>query len=95
MLLTLDDFVPLIGEQFGFEHDALCEQAVALIEASPINGPERGGRRPFSLLFEGPAEPMLEQRTYRVSNPAFASLELFIVPVGPSPSGIRYEAIFN
>ncbi len=95
MLLTLDHFVPLIGEQFRFEHDALCGQTAALIEASPINGPEFGGRRPFTLLFEAPAEPMLSQRTYRVSNPAFASLELFIVPVGLSPSGIRYEAIFN
>ncbi|MBB2488239.1 hypothetical protein H5407_23675, partial [Mitsuaria sp. WAJ17] len=53
------------------------------------------GRQPFSLLFEGPPQPVLPQRIYRISHPQLDAMEIFLVPVGRSESATQYEAIFN
>lgn len=65
--------------------------------------PSGGPRRPFSVLFHGPIEPVLPQRVYRLEHDQLGPLELFIVPVGPNepsapgarPTAMRYEAVFG
>ena len=70
-------------------------QTLRLVEAKTLGGTEVGGRRPFSLIFEGPGGAPLAQQTYRFEQAAFDVLEMFIVPVGQGASGIQYQAVFN
>ena len=76
------------------------------IEASPAGVPlvldsvttlddRTGGRDPFSLLFRGPAEPLLPQSIQRLEHAELGVLEIFIVPLAPDAGGARYEAIFS
>ena len=63
---------------------------------SATSGPAReGGRQPFSLLFRGPTEHRLEQATYPLEHPQLGTVEIFMVPVGVSGSGLEYEAVFG
>ena len=53
-----------------------------------------GGRQPFSLIFVGPASPILPQATYRLEHDEMGALELFLVPVGCDEVGAQYQAVF-
>lgn len=52
------------------------------------------GREPFRLVFLGPVDPILPQRTYRLEHDGLGTLEIFIVPIARDEHGTRYEAIF-
>jgi hypothetical protein len=52
-------------------------------------------RLPFSLMFSGPAAPIMPQGIYRLAHAELGSLELFLVPVQPDRDGARYEAVFT
>lgn len=94
-MLTLDHFAPLLGEPFRLYDAVGVAQTLRLVEAKTLGGTEVGGRRPFSLIFEGPGGAPLAQQTYRFEQAAFDVLEMFIVPVGQGASGIQYQAVFN
>ena len=49
----------------------------------------------FSLLFQGPADQPLSQRTYRFAHERLGSFDLFIVPVSADRDARQYEAVFN
>jgi hypothetical protein len=49
----------------------------------------------FSLLFRGPAEPLLPQHIYPVEHYQLGAFDLFFVPVGRDPAGVTYEVVFN
>ena len=49
----------------------------------------------FSLIFLGPIEMPLEQRTYEFAHEQVGTGLLFIVPIGRGEAGITYEAAFN
>ncbi|MDH3282287.1 MAG: hypothetical protein OEQ18_14315 [Gammaproteobacteria bacterium] len=68
-----------------------------LIEVKGLGGDAAPAatRAPFSILFLGPAEPLLAQRIYRIEHPELAPMELFLVPVGPGDGGMNYEAVFS
>ena len=51
-------------------------------------------RRPFSLTFRHPDISYLPQRIYTLEHVALGRLDLFLVPIGPDQSGMRYQAIF-
>jgi uncharacterized protein DUF6916 len=38
---------------------------------------------------------LLPQGIYRLYHPARGALDLFMVPLGPDPHGMRYEIVFN
>ncbi len=68
-----------------------------LAECSQLkdSGPEVEGRRqPFSLIFAGPADPVLPQATYRLENDEMGPLDVFLVPIGQDGSGVQYQAVF-
>lgn len=53
-------------------------------------------RAPFSLIFAGPATPVLRQATWLLEHAELGRREIFLVPIGPGPDGaMRYEAAFN
>lgn len=68
---------------------------VNLISATNVGQghPERA--EPFSLLFEGPTEFALEQGIHEFECGPLGVLGIFIVPVGLTPKGRLYEAVFN
>jgi len=49
----------------------------------------------FSLVFRGPLDPAMGQGMCQMEHDALGTLALFIVPIGPDPRGMRYEAVFN
>jgi hypothetical protein len=97
--LTIQDFLPETGKRFRIDRGdspALEVELVSTTDLSP--GMKTLKRIPFSLLFRGPLQPVLPQRIYAVEPvepSALERVEIFLVPVGPDESGMRYEAIFS
>lgn len=58
---------------------------------------EVGGRsdREFSVILEGPPDPVLPQRIWRLGSEQLGKLDVFIVPVGGDGTATHYEAVFN
>lgn len=96
---TLETFTPLLGASFtvGAAED---RQELVLVEAVSLGvspGVTAGGeplRAPFSLVFAGPIQPILPQRTYALHNSALGAIDIFIVPIGPGNERMRYQAVF-
>jgi hypothetical protein len=93
---TLETFTALPSGEFGLTDDSNgTSMKIELIEARSSGAAAAGmSRDPFSLMFNGPREPLLAQGTYRLSHPALGEFELFIVPIGQDADGTRYEAVF-
>jgi hypothetical protein len=97
--LTADTFTPAVGDTFALDAGDAGHLHVELVEAR-LQRPgepaadEAGARAPFSLLFRGPAEPVLPQQIYRLEHESIGPLEIFIVPVSHDQSGTIYEAVF-
>jgi hypothetical protein len=49
----------------------------------------------FALLFRGPEDILLPQRTYPVEHAQLGAFDLFFVPVSRDAAGVYYEAVFN
>jgi hypothetical protein len=97
--LTFDLFEGRVGEEFVVTVDGGPAVRAELVEAT--EGSEPGGagpagqqRRQFSLVFLGPAEPVLPQMIYGLDHQDLGHLDLFLVPIGPAGGGMRYEAVF-
>jgi hypothetical protein len=100
--LTSGDFARYKNQEFRI-HDAsdstesLIAELIEVTELGTTNASGKGEatRRPFSIIFRGPADQILPQRTYRVEHEAMGSLDVFLVPIGPDDRGMRYEAVFT
>ncbi|MBV8819205.1 MAG: hypothetical protein JO022_12660 [Acidobacteriaceae bacterium] len=86
----------------GFAAHKNSEFLVVLDEASSVplqlqevNVSEVAGLDQFSLLFHGPLTPALPQAIRTLRHAEMAESQLFLVPLGPCGSAMRYEAIFN
>src|SRR5918911_1507314 len=91
---TVATFAPHQGEPFTVRATEQIALPMTLSEVTPL-GPAPAGadgprRAPFSLLFHGPASPILPQRIYRVEHAAIGDFDLFLVPLGPDRAGMRY-----
>lgn len=69
--------------------------AIELVRVAPWGEGQTDRRRPFSLTFRGPNDPVLSQRIYALENPALGTLDIFLVPIGPDKQGMQYEAVFT
>lgn len=92
---THDAFEPYLHQRFVVSVDGAAVLEIELVAVEPLGpaAPPSGGRRPFSLLFRGPAEPALDQGTFTLTGVGGESFDLFLVPVAPDARGRRYEAI--
>ena len=90
-MLTYEDFAPLVGTTFALA-DAPGE--LVLIEAEALPATSGAPRAPFSLLFEGPSQPILEQQIHTIRHATLGALELFLVPLSRGGDAVRYQAIF-
>jgi hypothetical protein len=83
-----------------FVRSGLQTVKLLLVEASPFSAAspdaEDAGNEKFSLQFRGPAQPPLEQDTYRLDHQRLGRLSIFIVPIGClDTTHCHYEAIFD
>ena len=97
--LTHGQFVDRVSETFEVRDDSVAAVTLTLVDTSVSDesggtGPDGAERRQFSLLFRGPVDPFLPQRTYRLEHAELGALDVFLVPIGPDSEGMRYEAVF-
>lgn len=89
-------FAEQVGTRFEIEDSSGNRATVALIEASPVDSPGRGGhRKPFSLVFRGPLGLRLGQDLYKVRHPRLGSMRLLLVPVDLPARYNHLEAVFG
>lgn len=91
--INLDTFQPLAGADFTA---ALQDGDITLVlrEATAMGkGLREGGA--FSLLFSGPDGVHIQQGVLSLFQPQIGNVELFLVPVGETPHGLSYEAVFT
>lgn len=95
--LQIADFARHLNQTFRIHVETPEPLAAELIEVSQMGSRPEGEewRQAFSVVFRGPAEPILPQRIYRVEHEELGSLDLFLVPLGPDKVGVRYEAVFT
>ena len=92
---TLETFAPLVGDTFSVATDESTSLDLTLAEADTYGATdERDLRQPFTLVFHGPMSPVLRQRTFTLTHEQLGSLDIFLVPIGPSDGAMRYEAVF-
>jgi len=91
---TAETFAELVGDEFRLHVDADQVFELRLAAAVPVGGAPAGGRAPFSILFRGPADPILPQGTYSIEHATLGRFDLFLVPLTPDDHGARYEAVF-
>lgn len=94
--LAHHQFEPLLQQEFQLcaAGDVSCTLVLERVDtASAPMSP--GGRCAFSLLFRGPADRVLAQRTYELRQDLLGVLHLFLVPVGMQEDGVRYQAVFT
>ena len=97
---TCQTFAECGAKEYRLKRDDGEDVTLELADASEIETPPRKGakgaeRRQFSLLFKGPAEPVLEQSIYTLENDELGSMDLFLVPVAGDEEGVDYEAVFT
>src|SRR5689334_5507891 len=93
--LAVTDFEPHKGETFRlYAPDRELELELELIDVKRLGESGRTGGA-FSLLLRGKPGPYLPQAIYPIDHPALGTMEMFIVPIGPVPSGNGYEIIFT
>jgi hypothetical protein len=91
--LKLNSFSEVLNTKFRAHISDDKNVELELVEAKEIGSNQRQER--FTLLFRGPLDVPLEQRTYKIEHDRVGSFDLFIVPVGINESGRDYEAVFN
>lgn len=94
--LTAEHFQPHVGTAFRIDFTDHAPVGLVLVQVDAHGGPAApGGRQPFSLVLQGPLTPVLPQRIYPLQHAELGVLEIFIVPLGPDASVMRYEAVFT
>jgi hypothetical protein len=98
--ITFDQFSGRVGEEFVVRSDAGGAIRTELVEATESpqlggSGPEGQKRHQFSLVFLGPADPVLTQGIHHIQHDELGELDLFLVPIGPGPDGgQQYQSLF-
>jgi hypothetical protein len=88
--LSLNDFAAHIHSRFQVAHLDGYE-----LELTAITNSSNAQLEQFSLIFTGTASPWLQQGIYPLVHPRLRECELFLVPLGPDATGMRYEAAFS
>ena len=100
--LTAEDFRARLGDEHRVvPGEAAASEAVevVLVLDSVTDLPTEPGRprAPFDVVFRAPMGTDLGQGTYRVEHATVGAMQLFLVPIGPSPdrAGMLYQAVFS
>jgi hypothetical protein len=97
--LTSADFTKYINEIFRLKLEGSEPLEVELIQVTELGTdmPEDKNRkrRPFSIVFRGPADRYLPQSIYPLEHKHMGKLDIFLVPIGSDSKGMRFEAVFT
>jgi hypothetical protein len=93
--LTIDDFRDRVGETFAAAAAEGRSLTLTLTSVDALSAPPDAARTPFSLEFRDETQDHVPQQTIRIEHPQLGAFDLFVVPLGPGPDGMRYEAIFT
>jgi len=91
--LTKDDFVSRLNSTFQIYFTPEKAYEAELIEVSESR--QRFRQEGFSLLFLSQQEAPFDQQMYKVEHPELGIFDLFLVPIGKSDKGVKYESVFN
>jgi hypothetical protein len=93
--LSSQDFSSCLNQKFVIHLESAEKLEVDLIQVQDLGvAVDSKSRRPFSILFRGPADCELPQQIYSIENSKMGKFDLFIVPIGPDDVGMRFEAVF-
>jgi hypothetical protein len=91
--LNPTDFEPYIGSSFAIR-TASGDQFAVLASVTRHAQSSSPRAEPFTLVFVG--DLVLDQRIHELHHQTLGRLAIFLVPIGPDPSGkLQYEAVFN
>jgi hypothetical protein len=91
--LHKESFHPLIRTAFQVTHGAIGATSLVLDEI--IERGQDSGFEQYSLIFSGPREPFFPQGIYEFQHSGLGGFSLFLVPIGQTGNGFRYQAVFN
>jgi hypothetical protein len=101
---TIDAATELVGTRFRVTAPDGTSVEMTLTDALVFETPLRRSarksgietkRKPFSIYFVGPPQPILPQAMYRFESERLTFENLFIVPLGNDAQGTEYEAVFT
>lgn len=91
--LSRDEFAAQLNTTFKIYFGPEGPTESELIQVTELR--QRNRAESFALLFQGPRDPVWNQRLMTVEHPELGSGELFLVPVAQVEEGVQYEAQFN
>lgn len=95
--VPLERWRALVGRPLRIHVGPDREIGVTLADVQDLGRRERpeGPLDCYALHLVSPEPGHVPQATYRLSGPELPALDVFLVPIGPGPAGMVYEAIFN
>lgn len=95
--LTAETFETQLGSKFDvcLDEGQPPVTTLTLVEVTSLKQGPDAKRVPFSLLFDCPAVPALDQGTFWLKNETLGDLTIFIVPISGDSQTRRYQAIFS
>jgi len=94
--LTKESWLQHLKNHFRLLAGGAGPIGLELIEVKSLGEkPDNDRREPFSLVFQGPPEPVLIQRIYTLQHDELGQLDLFLVPIGEESGQFFYEAVFT
>lgn len=93
--LTLADFTPHLHQSISIRFTSDVTLSAELVEANAWGEVPDNQRQPFNLIFRTPQKEHYPQAIYTLIHPVLGELSIFLVPLGPTAEGMRYEAVFN
>ena len=91
--LTHKAFSENLGTQFILHLSP--EKTIGLELAQVAEQQVTARQEMFSIVFRGPLDTFLVQRTYTFDHETMGTFSLFIVPISKDENGFSYEAVFN
>lgn len=91
--LTYESFLSLLETNFVLQTEDLVD-SMKLILTTVDQREVNDKTEHYSLLFEGPEQPLLPQKNYDFYHEQLGKFPLFIVPIGHGETGVViYEAV--
>ncbi len=86
-------FAENVNSTFNLRQESGPAMPLELIEL--LEGAPHPKYEQFSLIFRGPRECFMPQRTYEVEHAKLGTFLLFVVPIKQDENGIYYESVFS
>ncbi|SEJ01497.1 hypothetical protein SAMN05216327_105284 [Dyadobacter sp. SG02] len=94
--ITIDDFSKYLNQTLDVRFTDAQTTPAVLTRVTALNSYTPIERGPFSVELQTTGDHTHRpQGIYQILHPDIKELDLFLVPIGPDASGMRYEAVFS